>query len=33
LIGKWLWRFRNEQYSLWRQVIVSKYRIHRGGGA
>jgi hypothetical protein len=33
LLGKWLWRFGNEQDSLWRQVIVSKYGIQRGGGA
>ena len=31
LLGKWLWRDRNEQNSLWRQVIVMKYRFQRGG--
>jgi len=33
LLSKWLWRFGNEQDSLCRQVIVSKYRIKRGGRA
>jgi hypothetical protein len=31
LLGKWLWRFGNEQDYLWRQVIVSKYGIQRRG--
>jgi hypothetical protein len=31
LLGKWLWRFGNEQDSLWRQVIVSKYGFQREG--
>jgi len=31
LLGKWLWRFENEQDYLWRQVIASKYGIQRGG--
>jgi hypothetical protein len=31
LLGKWLWRFGHEENSLWRQVIVMKYEIQRGG--
>jgi hypothetical protein len=31
LLGKWLWRFAQEENSLWRQVIVEKYGIQRGG--
>jgi hypothetical protein len=31
LLSKWLWRDRNEQNSLWRQVIVLMYRFQRGG--
>jgi len=31
LLGKWLWRFGHEENSLWRQVIVMKYGILRGG--
>lgn len=33
ILGKWLWRFENEQYYLWRHAIASKYGIQRGGGA
>ena len=25
LLGKWLWRYMNEKFSLWRRVVVSKY--------
>jgi len=31
LLGKWLLRFRHEGHSLWRQVSIMKYEIHRGG--
>jgi hypothetical protein len=27
LLGKWLWRFGQEENSLWRQVIVMQYGI------
>lgn len=27
LLQKWLWRFRKERESLWRQVIVCKYGL------
>jgi hypothetical protein len=32
LLGKWLWRFVQEENSLWRQVIVEKYGVQRGVG-
>jgi hypothetical protein len=25
LLGKWVWRIKNERNSLWRKVLVSKY--------
>jgi hypothetical protein len=31
LVGKWLWRFGQEENSLWRWVTVMKYGIQRGG--
>jgi len=31
LLGKWLQRFGQEEHSLWRQVIESKYGLKRGG--
>jgi len=33
LLGKWLWRFVKKEASLWRQVIVKKYRSRVGVGA
>jgi hypothetical protein len=30
LLGKWLWRFVQEENSLWRQMIVENYRIQGG---
>jgi hypothetical protein len=31
LLGKWLWKFRQEENSIWRQVIDMKYGIQRKG--
>jgi hypothetical protein len=31
LLGKWLWRFLQEESSLWGQVIVEKYGVMSGG--
>ncbi|RVX22513.1 Kinesin-like protein KIN-7C, mitochondrial [Vitis vinifera] len=31
LLGKWLWRFANENESLWKQIISSKYDLQEGG--
>ncbi|KAJ9708014.1 hypothetical protein PVL29_000195 [Vitis rotundifolia] len=31
LLGKWLWRFANENDSLWKQIISSKYDLQDGG--
>ncbi|RVW90819.1 putative ribonuclease H protein [Vitis vinifera] len=31
LLGKWLWRFANENESLWKQIISSKYDLQNGG--
>uniref|UniRef100_A0A7N2KWM9 Nascent polypeptide-associated complex subunit beta n=1 Tax=Quercus lobata TaxID=97700 RepID=A0A7N2KWM9_QUELO len=31
LLGNWLWRFGKESNRLWRQVIVTKYDVARGG--
>ncbi|RVW82108.1 Transposon TX1 uncharacterized 149 kDa protein [Vitis vinifera] len=31
LLGKWLWRFANENESLWKQIISSKYDLQDGG--
>ena len=31
LLGKWLWRFANENESLWKQIISSKYDRQEGG--
>jgi hypothetical protein len=33
LLGKWLWKFVQEETSLWRHVIVEKYKILSGEGA
>ena len=32
LLGKWLWRFGNEENWLWRRVVVSKYGEEWGDG-
>lgn len=32
LIGKWLWRFLNDQQAMWRRVIVSIHGSSRGWG-
>ncbi|RVX09662.1 F-box protein [Vitis vinifera] len=31
LLGKWLWRFANENDSLWKQIISSNYDLQDGG--
>ncbi|KAL6343049.1 hypothetical protein AAG906_017861 [Vitis piasezkii] len=31
LLGKWLWRLANENESLWKQIISSKYDLQEGG--
>ncbi|RVW16810.1 putative ribonuclease H protein [Vitis vinifera] len=31
LLGKWLWRFANENELLWKQIILSKYDLQEGG--
>ncbi|RVX02541.1 putative ribonuclease H protein [Vitis vinifera] len=31
LLGKWLWRFANDNESLWKQIISSKYDLQEGG--
>lgn len=31
LLGNWLWRFGKECNRLWRQVIITKYGVARGG--
>ncbi|RVX12696.1 putative ribonuclease H protein [Vitis vinifera] len=31
LLGKWLWRFANENESLWKQIISRKYDLQDGG--
>ncbi|RVW22024.1 putative ribonuclease H protein [Vitis vinifera] len=31
LLGKWLWRFANENESLWKQIISTKYDLQEGG--
>ncbi|WKA01914.1 hypothetical protein VitviT2T_020163 [Vitis vinifera] len=31
LLGKWLWRFANENEPLWKQIILSKYDLQEGG--
>ncbi|RVW47194.1 putative ribonuclease H protein [Vitis vinifera] len=33
LLGKWLWRFANENDPLWKQIITRKYDLQEGGGA
>ena len=30
LLGKWLWRFSNENESLWKQIISSKCNLQKG---
>ena len=32
LLGKWLWRFANENDPLWKQIIIGKYGLQEGGG-
>ena len=32
LLGKWLWRFANENDPLWKQIITGKYGLQEGGG-
>ena len=31
LLGKWSWRFMEEQGTLWKQVISRKYGVEEGG--
>ena len=31
LLGKWLWRFANENDPLWKQIIFRKYSFQEGG--
>nr|CAN70181.1 hypothetical protein VITISV_000006 [Vitis vinifera] len=31
LLGKWLWRFANENEFLWKQIFSSKYDLQEGG--
>jgi hypothetical protein len=31
LLGKWLWRFANEEEAWWRKLVVAKYDKMRGG--
>ncbi|RVX10959.1 putative ribonuclease H protein [Vitis vinifera] len=31
LLGKWLWRFANENDPLWKQIITGKYGLQEGG--
>ena len=31
LLGKWLWRFANENDPLWKQIITRKYDLQEGG--
>jgi hypothetical protein len=31
LLGKWLWTFTQKENSSWRQVLVDKYGIQKGG--
>ncbi|RVX05614.1 putative ribonuclease H protein [Vitis vinifera] len=31
LLKKWLWRFANENESLWKQIISRKYNLKEGG--
>ncbi|RVW47728.1 Transposon TX1 uncharacterized 149 kDa protein [Vitis vinifera] len=31
LLGKWLWRFANENEPLWKHIILSKYDLQEGG--
>jgi hypothetical protein len=31
LLGKWLWRFANEEDAWWRKLVEVKYNIMRGG--
>jgi hypothetical protein len=31
LLGKWLWRFGQEETRLWRRVLVDKYGVEGGG--
>ena len=31
LLKKWLWRFANENESLWKQIISRKYDLQKGG--
>ena len=31
LLGKWLWRFANENDPVWKQIISRKYSFQEGG--
>jgi hypothetical protein len=31
LLGKWLWKFANEEEAWWRKLVEVKYNIMRGG--
>ena len=31
LLGKWVWRFTEEEYSIWKEVIKLKYQVKEGG--
>lgn len=31
LLGKWLWRIREDTDNLWRQIILAKYGLGRDG--
>ena len=31
LLGKWVWRFAEEEYSIWKKVIRLKYQVEQGG--
>lgn len=31
LLGKWLWRFSNDEGNLWHSTILSKYDRHSNG--
>ena len=31
LLGKWVWRFSREDYSIWKEVVRLKYQVEQGG--
>lgn len=31
LLGKWLWRIKDDSDGLWKQILSSKYNIQRNG--